>query len=261
MSDPYERLSGFPTWRDFNAKVDKLCPLERKRIFGTKCEDGSSVYYREQIRQAILDLKNFIPEYTRNHESIYYPADFADDGQASVGALPPMAQVRSAWYYGVESSDPAKHRRFEVINFPWEKRFEMTSREIHDFLDSDYITLTAASISALAMAETLDMFRANGRRRVGMMAISPTHERFYLYPKLAGPWIFSLFWDGQKLDYRDNEHVPFDEDTAGAVAFYVKSQFNMYVDREPALAEANGKMYTVKRTNIMLRLQAKGFIK
>lgn len=261
MFDPYESKSGFPTWCEFNAKVDKLCPLERKRVFGPMNQDGSSVWYREQIRQAVLDLKNFITEYTRNHESIYYPADFADDGEASVGALPPMCQVRSAWYYGIESSDPSKHHRFEVVNFPWEKRFEMTEHKLHDFLNSNLIVLTQASVNALAAAQTLDMLRVNGRRKVAFMAISPTHERFYLYPKVSGPWIFSLFWDGQKLDYRDCEHVPFDEDTAGAVAFFVKSQFNLYVDRDGQLGQLNGAEYKAKRTNIFTRLQGKGFIK
>lgn len=244
------------TWAEFNAHVDELCPLECKRVFGQMNPDGSSVYYRKQIRQAILDLQNFIPEFRKNRETVYFNEDFAEDGRAQVGALPPQSRITGAYYFNTD-----RNLRFDVVQTDWEDRFHMTTREYQDTLNSNYIVLTAASVGALAAAETLNLLCANGRQHVGVMAISPKHDQFYLFPKVEGPWVFSLWWDGLKLDYRDCEHVPFDEETAQAVAFYVQAQFLSYVERNTADATARMLEYNGKRTDLFIKMQEKGFAK
>lgn len=241
------------TWQKFNQEVDALCPLESKRIFGAANADGSSVFYRNQIRQAVLDLMDFIPEFTKNHETIYYPQDFVPDGHASVGTLPPMSKTRSAWYFNTEKQT----QRFQVKEMPWEHRFEMTTRKLHDSL-GDIVVLTAAALMA---AETIELLTRRHRPHAALMAISPQHERFYLFPEIHGPWIFSLFWDGKKLAYRDQEQVPFEEEAAAAAAYFVQAQFLRYVDREPGLAAAAMTEYHTKRTNLYTTLNSKGRIK
>lgn len=256
------------TWSKFNSVVDSLCPLECKRIFGQMnpspvwCKmDGSSAYYRSQIRQAIIDLQNFIPEFTKNHETIYYPLDFVSDGRASVGAMPPFGQIKSAWYYNFDPKDFERKKRFRVVVMPWEQRFDMTTREMPDMLNSNYITLTAASMSALAMAETINMLKSHSREHVGVMAISPQHDKFYAFPHIVGDWVLSIFWDGQKLDYREQELVPFDEEVAQAVACYVVARFAQYVERDAGRAEVFNKDYAIKRSLIYVRLKEKGLLK
>jgi hypothetical protein len=254
------------TWSAFNAIVDGLCPLESKRIFGVmnpspvwSVADGSSSYYRNQIRQAILDLQNFIPEFTKNLETIYFPADFVSDGRASVGTMPPAAKLRSAWYYNYSPDlDYRERKRFKVVELPWEQRFEMTTREMADRLNSNYVTLTAAAEGALAMAQSINVLKGDAREHVGVMAISPQHDKFYAFPRVCGGWVFSIFWDGQKLDYRESELTPFDEETAQVVADYVIAQFAAYVERDAARAELFGRQYVTKRGLLYVRLKEKG---
>jgi len=243
------------TWLQFNAAVDSLCPLECKRLFGSMNIDGSSVYYRKTIRQAVLDLANFIPEFTRNNETIYYNQDFAADGSASVGVMPPMAELQSGWYYNVYDQV-----RYPVVQVPWEGRFQLTTNATLDTLNSDYVSLTASGNSAIAVANTISMLKSAGRQKAGIMAISPKHDQFYLFPAVDGAWVFSMFWDGQKLDYRDAELVPFEEEAAQAVAWWVQAQFASYIERDIQRAAAFHLQYSNKRSNIYTRTKSKGFV-
>jgi hypothetical protein len=262
------------TWQQFNAKVDELCPLESKRLFGQMCaastmapagtaatplwnySDGSSVYYRDQIRQAVLDLQNFIPEFCKNHETIYYPQDFAVDGMASVGALPPMAKVTDAWYYSV-----TKQRRVPVVEAAWEQRFTLAALHPRHINSNNFngtaICQTAASLEMIA---TFNEVVSTTGQYVGVMAISPGHERFYLHPRIENEWVFSLFWNGHKLDFRDAEQVPFEEEAAQAVALFVRAAFLGYVERNLADAAQVTLQYNAKRSNLYLRCKSKGFL-
>jgi hypothetical protein len=242
------------TWAQFNAFVDSLCPLESKRIFGQMNADGSSVYYRRAIRQAALDLANFIPEFCKNHETLYYNQDFAEDSEASVGALPPLAAVESAWYCNMD-----RLQRFPVMQVPWERRFELTEKRRDPFnYRSEFFVATATSIAA---GEIIALLNGQTRpQRIGLMAVSPKHDQFYLFPKIKCEWIFSLFWDGQKLDYRDDEHVPFEEEAAQAVAWWVQAQFANYIERDAQRGQVFMLQYTNKRSNIYTRTKEKGLL-
>lgn len=250
-----DALTGWMTWEEFNELVDSLCPLESKRIFG-EMDGTSSVYYRKQIRQAVLDLQKFIPEYQKNHETIYFEQDVTKDGMASVGALPPMSQFESAWYYSVD-----RQFRYPVKQVPWEARFDMTTKEFQDTLNSQYITLTAASATALAMTTTINALKSAGRQHAGIMAISPKHDQFYCFPHIQNEWILSLFWDGVKVDWRDEEMVPYGEDTAQAVAYWVQAQFALYIERDSARAASMLQLYAGMRTNIFIQSKKKGLTK
>lgn len=245
------------TWCEFKKHVASACPLEYARLFGEMVTDQSgattSKYFLDRLREAVIDLQQFVPAFTKNHESIYYPSDFVDDGEASVGSLPPFGKVRSAWYYSTD-----KKRRFKVVQLPWEKRFELTTHRDWDTLNSQFTVLTAYSISAMAMAETLT---AGHRERVAVMSISPQHEQFYLFPHVTGEWVFSLFWDGNKLDFRDMEQVPFQEQAANAVAQFVQSRFGGYVEHDQQKVVNCMTEYTRQRTLIYLEELAKGDIK
>ena len=240
------------TWADFNAAVDGLCPLEVTRIFGQMNADGSSVYYRNQIRQGVLDLCHFIPEYAKSNETIYFNQDFVPDGHAHVGTMPPQAAIESAWFYSTN-----RMRRYQVKQVQWERRFEMTERERRREKNEDWqFVQTAASLDAICKLREL----GDGRHPEFFMAISPRHDAFYLYPQVNGEWLFSMFWSGKKLDYRNEEYVPFHEEAAQAVAWYVASKFAGYVERDAARAQEFAMLYANKRTNLFLDGQAKGFI-
>jgi len=249
--DPTYPIDTCWTWAQFNAAVDELCPLECKRIFGKMNADGSSVYYRNQIRQAVLDLANFIPEFTRNNETIYFNQDFVPDGDMHVGVLPPMAEIDSAWFYSTD-----KQRRFEVRLIAWENRFSMARSTSFRDVDRNYIVPTNASLNAQVMLETVGT--NSSKDFIGFMAISPKHDKFYVYPKVEGEWVMSIFWDGSKLDFRDDEQVGFEEEAAQAAAWYVQAQFASYVDKDLPMYAARMQQYGIKRSNIYTRSLGKG---
>jgi hypothetical protein len=246
--------AGLWTWAQFNAQVDTLCPLECKRIFGQMNPDGSSAYYRGHIRQAVLDLSNYIPEFNRNHETLYYNQDFVADGQAHVGALPPLSKLTGAWLYSQD-----RQRRFPVVEIAWERRFSLAMNGGGDKLDHGCTVMTAASLGAMEMMDAV--VKSLPGQHVGVIALSPKHEQFYVFPKIDGEWVLSLFWDGQKLDYREAELVPFEEEAAFAVALWVQGQFASYIDHDYARAAACLQQYNLKRNNLYLRTKEKGALK
>lgn len=250
-----EAPAGLWTWKQFNCAVDELCPLEKNRLFGQlqapETKDGGSVYYRKQIRQAVLDLTYYIPEFCKNNETIYYNEDFAPDGEAHVGTLPPMSKVESAWFYSVD-----KQRRFPVEFVAWEHRFKLTHHRHEHFSSIPQVTPSAASLDAECKLREAGWIPHHNLK--GRMAISPKHDQFYLTPQVEGEWLLSLFWDGKKLDYRDAEQVPFEEEAAQAVAWYVQAQFLTYVERDGALGSQRMAQYNTKRSNLFIAAQEKG---
>jgi hypothetical protein len=215
--------------------------------------DGSSVFYRNQIRQAVLDLCRYIPEYARNNETIYYNQDFAPDGAAHVGALPPMSKVESVWLYSAN-----KQRRFPVEQVAWEHRFKLCHQR-HEHFEGG---MGAEVMPSAASLEAEHKFREAGYMPhphfKGHMAISPRHDRFYITPQIEGEWLLSLFWDGLKLDYRDQEQVPFEEEAALAVSWWVKGQFADYIERDPGRAAGFVGQFKTKRSELYLQALDKG---
>jgi hypothetical protein len=123
---------------------------------------------------------------------------------------------------------------------------------VSDLLDDELVVLTTASYAA---AETINrlLALAGQRRHVGLYAPDPQGNQFYLYPKLEGDFILSVHWDGRKVDFQDDELVPFDQDAAQAVADYCKAKIALEVDRDPARSKDFMTEYLVKRTNLYLR--------
>jgi hypothetical protein len=235
------------TWCEFKNEVLALMPQDANRI-------GMEDYLPRLIREAVIDLQQFIPAYRKRHETIYYPTDFVREGSACVGTLPPQCQLQGVWLFRNRNSE-----RFEVERFPWERRFELVNSRHrgNDELGTSLMTLTASSVAAIELINRLPVSSA-GIRRYGLMAVDPQGDSFYLHPAIENGWLLSINWNGRKLDYRDDELVPFEEPASYAVASWAKSKIAMEVDRDLQRAEAFFAEYAQKRVNLYLELKEQG---
>lgn len=182
------------TWQEFLAAVGGFLTVDRNR-------SGSNFdsYKLQIIRQALHILQNLVEQYQLNHEIIYEPQDTVLEGMASRFVKPPQSVLRNIFLASTCQADngTSQCRRFECEPFPWKDRFALVQGRIP--LNS-------------------------GR---GKFAVDPQGYTAYVYPAVYDCWLMSVHYDGLKLDYKDNEETPYDEVTAGAVAWFLKAHIAM----------------------------------
>lgn len=213
------------TWAEFKEEVLKLLPVDRRRVGpGIQDADGQEGYLTATIKQGCIDVQQFVPRYRAGHESIYWPDDdFVAEGSASRGVLPQNAMIRDVWFW-IETSKT----RYPVVDFPYDRRFELVNG-----------------------LETLPDNQAR-------IAKDPLNYTFYIYPAVADGAAISIFWDGIKTDFEDDEQTPFDRQMAGAVADYLKGRIMRDIEKDNAgyatYMHPQSGSYIVKRTNLYLGL-------
>jgi hypothetical protein len=235
----------FYTWIEFQNEVQFLMPQDADRL-------GMDNYLPRLIREAVIDLQQFIPAYRNRHETLYYPQDFALDGAASVGTLPPKSEILEMWLFNL-----ARSERVPVMKMDWERRFGLVHQR-HDCggeFGLEFMTLTSSSVAAIELINRLPTTRTVAGK-CGLAAIDPQGSTFYLSPILLDGWVLTMFWNGRKLDFRDNEAVPFDEDASFAVAAWCKSKIAMEVDRDAERSQMFMQEYQLKRLNLYLENKA-----
>lgn len=203
-------MSDYYTWKSFKDLVRTLLPLDSKRL-------GLSDYIDQMTRLAVIDMMDYIPRYLTAHESVYYSPDFVQEGHASKGSLPPSSIIKDRWVF-----DFANHGRRQVINYPWDQRFNL--------------------IYGKAPCRD-DRYR---------MAIDPQDQTFYIYPAITDRKALSIFWDGFKLEFSNDDQVPFEEGAAQAAADYVAAKIARYVERDNVRYESLMRDYTLKKRNLHL---------
>lgn len=181
------------TWAEYVAEVEKLLPIEVNRI-GV----GATDYLTSLIRQGVIDLQRVIPSFRVNHETLYYPNDLVQEGMAARGVKPPQSSFKSLSISTINVAGDADHED-QVIRahgepWPWELRWDLINGNVPS---------------------------NDGKCRY---SIDPQGYTFYVYPWHPNEqWILSMFWDGQKLNFQDDEQVPFTEASALAVSYFVKA--------------------------------------
>lgn len=188
------------TWSQFKANVRLLCPVDANR-FGVGT--GATNYLDQLIKQAVIDIQNFVPFYRSGNETIYMPDDLVEDGLASVGELPDGAYPIEAFYVKTGSTCV----RQPLWSYDYGSRYDLVC----------------------------------GNPRIincqFAIAIDDRQSRnFYVFPKVEEGREVSLFWDGVKTDYADSETVPFDEQVELAVSLFVKAAITREVDKDLAMA-------------------------
>lgn len=218
------------TWAQFVAAVDPLLTVDADRA-------GTSDFKLATLRQGVIHLQNLLPGYRKRHETIYRPEDCVYEGKASKGIKPPESALRDCWLCaiqtrnaecGVRSGTPTetgKASRRPVTPWPWAKRMEM----VHG--------------------------RIPVNDGVGCIAVDPEGYEFYVYPAIYDGWMFSMFWDGLKLDFKADEETPFDELFVGAVKNWVKAEFAREVEKDLAGHQSYMQSHVNDRRNLYLKKQ------
>lgn len=168
------------------------------------------------IRQSVIQLQSLIPEFRIGHETVYYPCDLVIDGHASKGVKPPESLIRDMWIcrVGGREADANPH---STTNPPVESR-----------------KCDRYPVKPMEWADRHDIIE--GRVAVnggsGVSCIDPGSYTFYVYPEIFDCYVLSVFWDGLKLDFKDNEETPFNEMMADAVALFVQGRLARVVDHD-----------------------------
>ena len=200
------------TWLEFTTKVKDFLPVDKDRL------NVKGTYLDQLIRQSVIDLQSFIPEFRLGHETIYALADVTQEGFASVGALPDQAEPRDAYYVSTATDDECNRKPFTP--YDWGNRF--------DLVCANY------QVKQCGFA----------------FAIDPQAKTFYVFPAVEDGRELSLFWDGRKLEFADADSVPFDEGAAFAASEYVAAHIRRKVDNDLAAFNSHMASYRVKRSQL-----------
>lgn len=220
-------------WSLFKTTVKDLLLVDKNR-------QGATGFIDTQIQMAVIDLQEMIPQLRIGNETLYLPGDFAQEGSADRAVLPPNCYPREA--YLVKCFDDGHADRHPCDQIDYQKRFELVE----------------------------GVYPVNDNR--GVIAIDPQSYTFYAYPHLTDGWLLSLFWDGQKYDFLDDEQVPFELDVANAVSLYVKAmlqkhvqkdgeQYDLFMGRSPAPEHSPPGTYLGERRKLHRKLYEMGALK
>ena len=189
-------MSDYYTWSEFVAEVKKLLPIESQRIgVGSTATD----YLTSLIRQGAIDLQRAIDGFKINHETIYHREDMVQEGLAMRLVKPPQSAFRGLSIFRNDAGEIVS--RFDGVAYPWAKRFDL----INGVVPSN-----------------------DG---VCRYSIDDAGYTCYVYPMPEDQDLMvSLFWDGQKFDFKDDEQVPFSEAAALAVSYFVRSNTSLEVE-------------------------------
>lgn len=205
------------TWKEFTDMVLGMLTVDASR-------DGTETFRDRYIRQGVILVQSLVEEFTLNHETLYYPSDLVVEGRASRGVKPPQSVIQDLFFIRIDTAS-GKCTRTGVDLYPWSKRFDLIKG--------------SASL--------------NGGR--ALTAIDNEGYTFYIYPEVRDCEMISMFWNGQKLDFRDDESVPFTEQMAMTVAELVKAKFAR--DSESDLAKYDSFSKSAMQSIPLLRANAR----
>lgn len=200
------------TWADYVAFTVAHLTVDADRR-------GLEDFRNRMIRNSVVDLQRFIRAYRSGHTTTYLAANLSQKEYGMVGNLPAGA-VPEAFYIvstalgtdGVTHENCARNR---LDFWPWINRKHL-------------------------LCNPCD-------RRLYAYSIAPYGRMFVIHPILNSETYLLLVWEGLKMDFADPDTVPFPEEAAEASAAYVKWRILLEVDKNPALAQAQLQIWSMKR--------------
>lgn len=198
------------TWANFVAAVLEGLSVDADRR-------GLELFRTRNIKNAVIDLQRYIPQYQNGHTTTYVEGDMDVQGNAQIGAFPAFVTPTAIYVYSTDTADNPLQRRNRLNFVDW----------------NDRQRLIDGSVPC----------------RAYVYAISPMAKRFMIYPQItvADKTALMLVWRGLKQDFLDGDTVPFPEEACEAVAAYVKWKIILEVDKNPALAASFYGLYAMKR--------------
>lgn len=186
-----------------------------------------------EIRAAAIEMQRVIEGYRVGHVCTFDETDVMDLGYASQGTLPEQAQVRSAFIVfpvDEDDDDDSERRRKECVQVPWEERREaMVNRKT----EWPLIAISAPGPTIFVVSGHLDSAKN----------------------------VLELTWDGLKLDFEDDDTVPFDEGAMACAAYYVQRELaTEFGDTQPQV-ERYDTLYRDRRMMLYVEMRARGQVK
>lgn len=221
------------TWSEFVAAINALLPIDSNRM-------GSvPALIALWTRVAVIELQNYIGLYRKGHETLFLASDFTLEGFACRAAMPPQAHIQDAFFVvydapcGHPPTPPAQAvksscQRYPLSAFDWANRMALVHGKV----------------------------ATNGG--VAVISIDPQANTFYVYPGIKDCQAVSVFWEGLKVEFQDDDQTPFDEQMTMVVADYVKARISREVDKDLPLHESYYDSYTKGRTLLYLNAKERG---
>jgi hypothetical protein len=202
------------TWPQFVDLVKEHLTVDANRR-------GTETFLRRMIVNAVVDLQRFIIPYRDGHTTTYTEFELEDIGQAQLGMLPSQAKLQAFWWQSSLDADNPNCARNRLDFFPWKYRHMLTSG-------------------------------AYGCSRAFVYAVGPMARQFMIYPRVSDEKMTSvvLVWNGLKSVFLDSDLVPWPDEAAEAVAYYVKAKLMLNVDKDIRLAQVNEELYKLKRLSL-----------
>ena len=162
------------------------------------------------IQQGVIELESFIPIYRTGQISTFTVANLTQECQASKGALPVGAQVRSAYIARASDADA----------------------------DLEPLIMTSWIRHGDHWREDCDILPTNREHHDHRLCIDQWNVSFFIIPLLDATHQVKLVWDGIRMTFNPADVVtpPFDLEMAQVVAEYVKGHLARDVQKDYAMA-------------------------
>ena len=191
------------TWSDFKQAVSDLITVDAERI-------GSEAYIERMIRLAVGEVQRLVPRYRKGHELTYAVGDVALDGEASIITLPD-GQLTITEAYRLSEDDSCDRKPFKT--YPFTNRNDLICGRVDTDLFPDLLSQNREA------------------------------TKLWIYPKLETGFEVQIVGEGIRMEFEDEDVVPFDERVAVVVAEFVKSKLAREVERDVRLAADYERTY------------------
>lgn len=203
------------TWAAYVAVVLEHLSVDAERR-------GLEDFRSRMIRNSVVDLQRFIRPYRVGHTTTYLEADLVTKENGMIGNLPTGAIPEAFYIYSIaDGSDGDPHpdcNRNRLDYWPWENRSHL--------------------------------FCTNCDSRLYAYTLAPYGKMFAIHPLLNDETKLLLVWEGIKIDFEDADDVPWPEEAAEASAAYVKWRILLEIDKNPALAQQQFGIWSMKRLSL-----------
>lgn len=168
------------------------------------------------LRQGVIDIQRYVPEYGVGHETTFLPGDLRLEGSAHRGCL--NHELTELVHVEFVDKEDECARRLVWVE-PWKNRQDLICG-----------CRTESDFAGIAFN------------------ISTGH--FYVYPAIPEGYKLIMEWNGMKRVFEDGDCVPFDESMAQVVADYLRWRIKRDLDHDMAAARELEASYIRARRNL-----------
>lgn len=201
------------TWLQFTNLVKEHLLAHPQRL-------GIPTFLTRQIKNGVRDIQVHAPFFQEGHETVYGPSNLAANGEASSGAMPAEAYPVSLEVQKILAGDRCQSQ--PVVQWPYAHIRELICGNV----------------------------AIRGCRY--WVAFDDHAATFTIFPAIDDESQVVLGWDGIRDDFADADNVPFNNDVAQAVAYWVQWKLaSSSVDKTPGAADANKDNYIIERRKVI----------